>query len=406
MDKFGLIGETLKHSYSQIIHSLLGGYSYHLYEVKRESLEDFVCKKELRGFNVTIPYKKEIMKYLDGIHPLAQDIGAVNTVVNKNGELWGYNTDIWGMKYMLDRVGISLLDKKVMILGTGGTGNTALALAKMEGAKEILRVSRSGELNYSNYKRERDTQVIINTTPVGTYPDNYSSPITLEGFDCLEGVADVVYNPNLTPLTFMAKERGIKYTNGLPMLVAQAKYAMELFFDKKVADSEIERVLDILWKEKLNLVLVGMAGCGKTSIGKILAEKLEREFVDTDLEIERRLGQDIPTIFKEKGEDFFREEERKVLKEVGMTQGKVIATGGGVVKDLRNLHPLASNGTIFWINRKIENLSREGRPLSYDLDAVKKLFEERKANYACFSHFKIDNDGDIQDAVKEILAKL
>lgn len=301
MEKFGLIGKTLKHSYSKIIHGELGNYDYDLYEIAPENLKEFVLSGKLKGYNVTIPYKKDIIPYLDEVDELALKIGAVNTVVEKDGKRYGFNTDFLGMKYMLSRAGITLKDKVVMLLGSGGTSNTANAVVLSDGAKEVIKVSRTGEVNYQNCFERKDVEVIINTTPVGMFPNNYESPLSISGFPNLIGVADVIYNPNLTALTAQAKERGIKYANGLPMLVAQAKYAMELFLDKTVSDSVIEKVLSKLEKETLNIVLIGMPGSGKTTVGKALAELLGREFIDTDLEIEKRENRDIPLIFKENG---------------------------------------------------------------------------------------------------------
>lgn len=406
MEKFGLIGKTLKHSYSKIIHGELGNYDYDLYEIAPENLKDFVLSGKLKGYNVTIPYKKDIIPYLDEVDERALKIGAVNTVVEKDGKRYGFNTDFLGMKYMLSRAGITLKDKVVMLLGSGGTSNTANAVALSEGAKEVIKVSRTGEVNYQNCFERKDVEVIINTTPVGMFPNNYESPLSISGFPNLIGVADVIYNPNLTALTAQAKERGIKYANGLPMLVAQAKYAMELFLDKMVSDSVIEKVLSKLEKETLNIVLIGMPGSGKTTVGKALAELLGREFIDTDLEIEKRENRDIPLIFKENGEEYFRAVESAVIKEVGLMTGKVIATGGGVIKNKDNYFPLKSNGVIFWIKRDLSALPTDGRPLSKDVETLKKLFEERKDLYAFFADEIIENDTDIEKVVKEITDKL
>lgn len=406
MEKFGLIGKTLKHSYSKIIHGELGNYDYDLYEIAPENLKEFVLSGKLKGYNVTIPYKKDIIPYLDEVDELALKIGAVNTVVEKDGKRYGFNTDFLGMKYMLSRAGITLKDKVVMLLGSGGTSNTANAVVLSDGAKEVIKVSRTGEVNYQNCFERKDVEVIINTTPVGMFPNNYESPLSISGFPNLIGVADVIYNPNLTALTAQAKERGIKYANGLPMLVAQAKYAMELFLDKTVSDSVIEKVLSKLEKETLNIVLIGMPGSGKTTVGKALAELLGREFIDTDLEIEKRENRDIPLIFKENGEEYFRAAESAVLKEVGLMTGKVIATGGGVIKNKDNYFPLKSNGVIFWIKRDLSALPTDGRPLSKDVETLKKLFDERKDLYAFFADEIIENDTDIEKVVKEITDKL
>ena len=406
MEKFGLIGRTLKHSYSEKIHAILAGYEYKLYELEPDQLKSFVKSGKLKGFNVTIPYKKDVMEYLDEIDDSARLIGAVNTVVNENGKLKGYNTDFKGVEYMLLRAGITLKNKKVMILGTGGTGNTVTAVAKAHGAKEIIIVSRGGKINYDNYFERADVDVIVNTTPVGMYPNNYQSPIDLQKFDNLSGVVDVIYNPDTTLLTAQAKQQGIKNTNGLPMLVAQAKFAMEKFVGQSVSDSVIESALNKLWADTLNIVLIGMPGSGKSTVGRALADVLGREFIDTDKEIEKRENCDIPTIFRERGEEYFRKVESEVLKDVGKLTGKVIATGGGIVKNTDNYFPLKCNGKIFWLNRDIEALATDNRPLSKDIQTVKKLYEERKDKYMAFSDFIIDNNCTVQSAVKGVLENL
>ena len=406
MKKFALIGKTLKHSYSKKIHALLGDYPYDLVELEAEELKDFLFNGGYDGFNVTIPYKKEIMQYLDVIDDSAKLIGAVNTVVIKDGVSTGYNTDFDGMRYMITRAKIELSNKKVVILGSGGTSNTAVAVAKYLKAKEIIVVSRSGENNYQNIDRHFDADVVINTTPVGMYPNNYQSPIDLSNFKNVSGVVDVIYNPDITELTFNAKELGINYTNGLPMLVAQAKFAMERFFDKSVSDSVIEKTLNELWKETLNVILIGMSGSGKSTVGKEIADLLGREFIDTDQEIIKLDGRDIPTIFKESGEDYFRSLEKKVIKDVCKLNGKVIATGGGVVKYDENLYPLKSNGKTFWIKRDLNALDVSGRPLVKDIETAKKLFEERKDKYLKFSDFIVDNDGSVIQTAKGVIEQL
>lgn len=405
--KFGLIGKTLKHSFSKPIHAQLGDYPYEMIELAPEKVGEFVKSGALDGFNITIPYKKDVIPYLDKIDERALAIGAVNTVVYREGKIFGFNTDFDGMKYMLARAGITLKDKCVLILGSGGTSNTARAVATSLGAKSIKVLSRSGEINYENYKETAaDTQVVINTTPVGMYPENYTCKVDLSAFKELSGVADAVYNPALTTLLYQAKMRGVPYSNGLPMLVAQAKYAMELFLDITVSDNVIEPIIQNLSKQYLNIVLVGMPGSGKTSIGKALKEELSLDFIDTDEEIVKREGKSIPEIFKEKGEEYFRKVESEVLRSVGVLAGKIISTGGGVVKNPENYFPLKQNGKIFWIDRAIEKLVTEGRPLSKDRETVEKLYEERKDKYSAFSDVKIDNNGEISSAVKGVINSL
>lgn len=404
-NKFALIGRTLKHSYSKVIHSMLGKYCYDLVELESDQLKSFI-EGDITGFNVTIPYKTEIMQYLDEIDVKAKEIGAVNTVIKRNGKTYGYNTDFDGMLFMLKRAGIVVKDKTVMILGTGGTSKTATAVMRYLGAKIIRIVGRNGEINYSNCKNFTDTQVIINTTPVGTYPDNYSAPLSLVGFPALEGVVDVIYNPTKTKLCFEAEQLGIKNVNGLAMLVAQAKYASEKFMETNIEQDIVEHCIEKLNKNRTNVVLIGMPGSGKSSIGVKVAELLKREFIDTDQEIVKRAGKDIPTIFKEDGEECFRELESQVLKDVCALTGKVIATGGGVVKNEQNLYPVKSNGKVFYIKRDVEKLVTVGRPLSKDLETVRSLYKQRKERYELFSDFEVDNNSSLENAVKGVVEKL
>ncbi len=402
-EKFALIGKTLKHSYSKKIHGLFNKYDYDLVELNDCQLKEFVNDKKYTGFNVTIPYKKEIIKYLDVVDESAKAIGAVNTVVKKDGKTKGYNTDFFGMIYMLNRADIDLKDKHVLILGSGGTSNTAVAVAKRLNAKSIKVISRNGEFNYQNCYDFIETQVIINTTPVGMYPETDHSPIDIFKFPNLLGVADVIYNPSLTKLLFNAKEKGIKYSNGLPMLVAQAKYAMDLFLDKKFDDHIIETVLKKLQSEVKNIVLIGMPGSGKSTVANNLSALLGMEKIDTDEKIEQKAGKTIPEIFSEDGEEFFRKMETEVIKEVGKLSGKIISTGGGAVKKKENYFYLKQNGLIFYLDRPIEKLDKAGRPLSKDDLAVKKLYEERKELYNEFADFTIDNGGSLEDTVKGVI---
>lgn len=400
--KFGLIGKTLKHSYSKVIHEQFNRYDYDLYSLESDELKSFL-DSDIRGFNVTIPYKKQIIEYLTDVQGVAKEIGAVNTVVKKGKDIIGYNTDFEGMKYMLSRAGITITDKVVMVLGSGGTSNTAVALLKSLNAKKILIVSRTGEINYSNCYDNTDVQVIINTTPVGMYPNTDACPIDLERFSNLEGVADVIYNPSTTKLLFEAKRLGIKCTNGLPMLVAQAKFASDLFVEESMADGVIEKVLSNLEKGMKNILFIGMPGCGKSTIAKKVATLLGRELIDTDQEIEKREGKDIPTIFATSGEKYFRAKESQVLSDVCSLSGKVIATGGGVVENIQNKFDIVKNSIVFYIKRDIKSLSRKGRPLSKDLDSVKELFQRRKPLYEQFCDIQIDNDSDVESAVNKVI---
>ncbi len=401
--EYGLIGKSLKHSYSKIIHERFGKYGYELYEILPENLKEFVEKKELKGYNVTIPYKKEIMPYLDCISDEAKAIGAVNAVVNERGKLYGYNTDFLGLKYMLKKADILIKDKTVMVLGTGGAGNTAVAVCKSLKAKKVLSVSRTGEINYQNCYDFNDVEIIINTTPVGMFPNTLESHINLEKFDKLIGVVDVIYNPATTKLLYQAKQLNIKHTNGLPMLVAQAKYAMDFFLRESFDDSIIDKVLSELKSEMQNIVLIGMPSSGKSSIGARVAKELDREFIDIDLEIERQEDKTIPEIFNENGEEYFRKLEKEITLKVCSLSGKVISTGGGVVKDKDNLFSLKQNGKVILIKRDLEKLISDGRPLSKDKESIKKLYEERKELYNLFADAVVENDGEIENAVSGVI---
>lgn len=400
---FMLIGEKLAHSYSKIFHEKFNDYEYDLCELPKDKLADFFLKRDFKGINVTIPYKVDAMKLVDSLDERAKEIGAINTVVNKNGKLIGYNTDFDGMVYALNRAGIEINGKCVMILGSGGTSNTAYHVAKTLGAKKIVKVSRTGDLNYNNYFNQVDTQVVINTTPVGMYPNTDNLIIDLHRLKNLEGVFDVVYNPFMTKLLLVAKSLNVKYSGGLSMLIAQAKYAHDLFTDKIYATSELEKLIRDFEKDNKNLVFIGMPGSGKSTIAKAVAQKLNREFIDTDKVIEERLGLTISEIFSKYGEEYFRKVESEVLYEVGKQIKKVIATGGGVVKDDKNYFYLKQNGKVIFVSREVNLLATSGRPLSKDLNAVKSLYEQRIDKYIAFKDFTIENNGSIDSAVKGVI---
>ena len=404
--KFCLIGEKLGHSYSPLIHAEFG-YNYTLVDLKRDELENFCKAREYDGFNVTIPYKVDIMQYLDSIDETALKVGCVNTVVNRGGKLIGYNTDIFGITYLGYNAGIRLNGKKVLILGDGGTAKTARALCNNEGAREIVTIDQGAENNYENISRHyADTQVIINTTPVGMYPDNGGWLVGIAPFKSLEGVIDVIYNPLSTNLLFQAAEKEIKTASGLRMLVAQAKGARDLFLGNKVCDSVIEKIYNMLCKDITNIVLIGMPSCGKSTVGKALAEKLGRQFVDTDAEVVKETGMSIPQIFEEHGEAYFRKHEQAVIEKYGKEKGLVISCGGGAVVNPLAYPALKQNGVIVHIERDMDKAETEGRPLLQDPAALQKLHTQRMPIYRKFADITIDNNGDINDTVQYMMEKL
>ena len=399
--EYGLLGERLGHSFSPQIHRDLAGYDYQLLPTPPEAVEDLFARRAFQGLNVTIPYKRTVMPLCDEIDPRAAAIGAVNTVVNRNGRLTGYNTDIDGFLYMARRAGVDMAGKKVVILGSGGTSRTARAAAGELGAREIVTVSRHGEDNYQNLSRHADAQVLVNTTPVGMYPNWGQSPVSLESFPALEGVLDVVYNPLRTALLLQAEERGLPRSCGLPMLVAQAKRAAELFTGQNIDDSRAEAVLHGLREQLTSIVLIGMPGCGKTTVGRALAGKLGRTFVDLDEEIVRRAGMSIPEIFAREGEAGFRERESALVREFGEHTGLVVSTGGGVVTRRENYIPLKQNGLLLHLRRDPAALPTDGRPLS-QATAPEELWRRRAPLYAAFADGEIDNNGPLAGTLEQI----
>lgn len=399
--EYGLLGERLGHSFSPQIHRDLAGYDYQLLPTPPEAVEDLFARRAFQGLNVTIPYKRTVMPLCDEIDPRAAAIGAVNTVVNRNGRLTGYNTDIDGFLYMARRAGVDMAGKKVVILGSGGTSRTTRAAAGELGAREIVTVSRHGEDNYQNLSRHADAQVLVNTTPVGMYPNWGQSPVSLESFPALEGVLDVVYNPLRTALLLQAEERGLPRSCGLPMLVAQAKRAAELFTGQNIDDSRAEAVLHGLRGQLTNIVLIGMPGCGKTTVGRALAGKLGRTFVDLDEEIVRRAGMPIPEIFAREGEAGFRERESALVREFGERTGLVVSTGGGVVTRRENYIPLKQNGLLLHLRRDPAALPTDGRPLS-QATAPEELWRRRAPLYAAFADGEIDNNGTLAGTLEQI----
>ena len=396
--RYCLIGERLSHSYSVEIHKKRG-VEYELKEVPRENLAEFL-KEDYDGFNVTIPYKKDIIPYLDGVDKTAEKIGAVNTVVRRDGKHYGYNTDITGMRYAITRKGISLTDSNVMILGSGGAACTAIALCKEEGAKSVVTVSRNGEINYDNCYDLKDTEIIINATPVGMFPDIGVSPVDLSRFPNLKGVFDCVYNPFNTALILQAKKLGIKCSDGLSMLVKQAVEAQKIWGITNDKD-DTEDIINGLYLDKLNIVLVGMPSSGKTAVGKLVAAITGKKFIDTDAEIYKKTGKTPAEIIETCGEKAFRDVETGTIKSVVKVSGQVIATGGGAVVKADNVCALKANGVLFYIKRDLSLLTSENRPLSAGV-GIARLYEERKALYERAADFSVENNGKINDTAENI----
>lgn len=399
---YGLLGERLGHSFSAPIHEAFGCPKYDLIEVPPENLADFMAKRAFAGLNVTIPYKRDVMPFCDYVSPEAAEIGAVNTVVNRGGRLYGYNTDLYGFTYMVTSAGIGFPGKKVLVLGSGGTSLTARTAAKKLGAREICVISRSGADNYGNLARHADADIIVNTTPVGMYPACPAAPLDLGVFPALSGVVDVVYNPHRTALLLQAEKLGIPHAGGLTMLVAQAKAAEELFFDRTIDDAAIERVTASLLADTTNIVLVGMPGSGKSTIGLHLAALTGRELIETDNLVEEMCGKSIPALFAERGEAYFRKLESEAAAKAGKMSGKIISTGGGIVTTPENYALLRQNARVYEIQRPLEKLATGGRPLSTGLDALRKMHTLRQPLYEAFRDAAIDNSGRITDSVSRI----
>lgn len=403
--QFGLIGEKLGHSYSKEIHNLIADYRYELREVKKEELGAFMAERDFSGINVTIPYKKSVMDYLDVISDDARKIGAVNTVVNRNGKLYGFNTDFYGLKALLIHNGVSVRNKKVLILGSGGTSDTAYNVVTELKAKEVIKVSRTKKDGFVTYdeaaSHHSDADVIINATPVGMYPDDDGIPVNIDLFSSLSAVADAIYHPLRTNLVSDAENRGIKACGGLYMLVAQAVYAAALFENKKPDENLIDNVYKKILNDKRNIVLIGMPSSGKTTIGKALAARTGKRFVDTDEMIVGTTGKNIPEIFAQEGEKVFREIEKKVICDIAVNDGTVIATGGGAILDEKNVLALKRNGIIVYLDRKIDNLiATDSRPLSSNVDDLKKLYDKRKPLYEKYAEITIDDNDDVATVVR------
>lgn len=406
--EYGCIGERLTHSFSKEIHKGLADYEYEIKEIPKDKLGEFMTAAEFRAINVTIPYKQAVMPYLYEISDTAKRIGAVNTIVNRDGKLYGYNTDFFGMTALIKRNGIEIQNKKVLILGSGGTSKTARVVAESLEANEIYVVSRksgNGVITYEEmYEGHTDAEIIINTTPLGMFPNADAMPVDLSRFPKLNGVVDAIYNPLRSRLVLEAESLGIKATGGLYMLVAQAAYAVEKFIGTPTTIEKINGVYKELLKEKQNLILIGMPGSGKSTLGKKISEITGKPFVDTDELIVKKSGKTIPEIFSEIGEEGFREIEAEVIKEIGNLGGYVIATGGGAVLREDNVKNLKANGRVYYIDRPLEWLTATSdRPLSSNPEDLKKRYQERYKLYQSTADIKISAVDDIKTNVELIL---
>ena len=398
----GLLGRKLGHSYSPQIHSQLGSYDYRLFEKEPEELEDFLKNGDFTGLNVTIPYKKDVIPFLDELSPRARALGAVNTIVRRNGKLIGHNTDYFGFETMLLSTGVSLQGKKALVCGSGGASSTACAVLEAHGANVVV-LSRTGKDNYQNLNRHSDAALIVNATPVGMYPNVEASPIEdLAAFPMLEGVLDLVYNPARTSILLKAEALGIPCVNGLRMLVAQAKESAEWFTEESIDDSCIEMIYNRLCRQMENIILIGMPGCGKTTVGASLARILSRPLKDADTELEQAVGRKITEILLTDGEASFRSLESETLLDLGKQSGLVIATGGGCVTIPNNYEKLHRNGTIVWLKRDLDLLPTDGRPLS-QTGHLQEMYQKRAPLYARFADFSVENSSGPQETAEEII---
>ena len=404
--EYALIGEKLGHSFSKIIHEKLADYTYELCPLAKDELDAFMKAKQFKAINVTIPYKQDVIPYCDVLDDSAKRIGVVNTIVNRDGKLFGYNTDFAGFLYNLNAHGITLKDKKVMICGSGGTCKTVTAVAEYMGANEILVVSRSKKENIVTYEeciRHKDVNVIVNASPKGMYPNNGESPLDLSNFPNCKVVVDVIYNPLKTGLLQQAEQLGMKAVNGLEMLVAQAKFAVEHFLSTEIENDKIDQITLELLKQLTNIVLIGMPSSGKTLTGKALCKYIDKTFVDTDAVIVERSGMSIKEMFARHGEAYFRKWEHDVIEELSKQNGLIIATGGGAIKNEENIQNLKQNGVVMFIDRDLEHLLvTDDRPLSKDANSVAKLYEERYPLYTKYGDLRVPNNYPMEISQQEL----
>ncbi|NCB42037.1 MAG: hypothetical protein EOM59_05405 [Clostridia bacterium] len=399
---YGLIGEKLEHSYSKLIHEKLGFYEYELFPLPKAKLEPFLRSKEWKGLNVTIPYKKEVIPFCDSLSCAAQKIGSVNTLVRlPDGSVHGDNTDFSGFLAMAQKAKISFEGKKVLILGSGGTSLTAKTAVDEKGGTPIV-ISRSGKNNYENLFLHKDADIIVNTTPIGMYPNTEGCPVDLTDFPKCSAVLDVIYNPFYTRLLLQAASLGISRIGGLHMLVSQAAKACEIFTGQAIAEQTIDEIRDEIQSSLMNIVLIGMPGSGKSTVGKSLAAALNMEFKDTDEEIEKKVNMPIPLYFEKFKESEFRKLEAQQAQDLGKERRRIIATGGGIVKDSDNYFRLKQNGVLFFLQRDLALLSTKGRPLSKDREALKKLYDERIHLYEHFADYTVNSNASIEEAANAI----
>ena len=399
--RFGLLGRKLSHSYSPAIHEAFGGYSYSLFEIEPDYLPDFMKREDIHGFNVTIPYKQEVMAYCSSLSPVASKIGSVNTMLRLNdGSFFGDNTDAAGFKKMLNQSAHVIQGKKVIVFGKGGSNLTVCHVMKELGAAEIVTVARKDNV-HDFLSGHNDASILVNTTPVGMYPDTEETPVSLDYFPNLEGVLDLVYNPARTRLMMDAEDRSLPHIGGLSMLVGQAAAASEIFTGRKVDEAKEKAVEQMLRRRTENIILIGMPGSGKTAVGQALAEKLNKRLIDTDIEIAESAGCSIPEIFEREGEAGFRQRETEVIKKYAKEPGLVISTGGGCVTREENYFHLRQNGNIIFIERSLKKLCRKDRPLS--AGNLETMYEKRLPLYRRFADYTIQNEGDISDTVESIL---
>ena len=401
MLRCGLLGEKLGHSYSPEIHKMLAGYEYRLYERRAEELESFIKGGEWDGLNVTIPYKKAVLPFCDELGERARLSGSVNTLVRRaDGSIYGDNTDMFGFESLLRVNGIDPAGMKALVLGNGGACASVRAVLDSLGARTVV-ISRRGEDNYNNLERHRDAGIIVNTTPLGMYPKNGAQAVDLTMFPNCRAVLDIVYNPARTALLLQAEELGIKHAGGLHMLVAQAKRSSELFTGARIDDNEIGRIERALMHRMMNIVLVGMPGCGKSAVAEALGKALGREVLDTDAYIEEHTDYTPEQIITMQGESAFRTHESEAVRELGSAFGAIVATGGGAVLHEENYAPLHQNGVIFWLRRDLDKLERDGRPLSR-AGNLNAMYEMREKRYLRFADYIIDNNRALEDTVEDI----